>query len=219
MSAATAPGARLERADEDRISIILPGDWARIPLESEADANAEITRLIRGRFPRRDELATMRRETREMMRAIARDARESDAALLAMSLELVPGLPFAAGLLVHYIDVPHPELEMPLEVRLASAVPAGEVLELDSGLVGREREVSVPGPENPDATTTIRFHYVVPTPFEGQWAKVYVNVPTEAEPELIAALFDAIVDTIRWYPDAAPMGSAPHSGADDPLVP
>ena len=85
MSAATAPGARLERADEDRISIILPGDWARIPLESEADANAEITRLIRGRFPRRDELATMRRETREMMRAIARDARESDAALDALA--------------------------------------------------------------------------------------------------------------------------------------
>jgi hypothetical protein len=159
-----------------------------------------------------------------MLRNIARDARESDATLLAMSLELLPGVPFAAALLVHYIDIPHPELELPLEVRLASAVPAGEVLELTSGLAGRESAITEPGPENPDAMTTLHYHYVVPTPFAGKWAKIYVNVPTTADPDLIAELFDAIIGTIRWYPEdadavpaaapepaAAPMGSAPHS--------
>lgn len=217
MSTATTsvPGARLERADEGRISIILPGDWASIPLESEDESNAEIARVIRRQFPRRDELATMRRETREMMRTVARDARAADAALLAMSLELVPGVPFAAALIVEYIDIPLPEHELPLEVRLASAVPGGEVLELDSGLVGRESEVAVPGPEQPDAVTTIRYHYVLPTPLEGRWAKVYVNVPTPADPRLIDELFDAIVGTIRWYPE---MGSAPHSAPRGPHV-
>lgn len=220
---AAPPGSRLERSDGDRISVILPGEWARIPVESAEEANAEISRLIRERFPRRDELATMRRETRDMLRDIARDARESDAALLAMSLELVPGVPFAAAILVHYIDVPHPELELPLEVRLASAVPNGEVLELDSGLAGREWELSEPGPENPDALTTIRYHYVLPTPLAGRWARVYANVPTAADTGLITALFDAIVGTIRWRPDDAdelaetgPMGSAPHSAPSQP---
>lgn len=222
MSTFATPGARLARDDDDRISIVLPGDWARIPLEGEEAANAEIARLLRAQIPRRDELATMRHETREMLRGIARDARKSDATLLAMSLELLPGVPFAAALLVHYIDIPHPELDLPLEVRLASAVPAGEVLELTSGLAGRESGISEPGPENPDAMTTIHYHYVIPTPFPGRWAKIYVNVPTTADPELIGELFDAIIGTIRWYPDAdpaqaadaaPPMGSAPHSGA------
>src|SRR3954468_7439865 len=98
---AAAPGARLERADEDRMSIILPGDWALIPLESEDAANQEISRLLRRQVPRRDELATMRRDAREMMRGLATDARESDAVLLALSLELLPGLPFAAAIVAH----------------------------------------------------------------------------------------------------------------------
>jgi hypothetical protein len=199
-AAAAAPGARLERADEDRISVILPGDWARIPLESQEAANEEIARIIRRRFPRRDELATMRRETREMMRAIARDARESDAILVAMSFELVPGLPFAAALLAHYIEPPLPQHDLPLEVRLASALPGGEVLELDNGLAAREWQRLVPGPEDPDAFTTVRFHYVLPTPLEGRWLKVYANVPTAADPELVGDLFDAILGTVRWYP-------------------
>jgi hypothetical protein len=203
VTAATAPTARLERADEGRVSVILPGDWARIPLESQEDANEEIGRVIRRRFPRRDELATMRRETREMLRAIARDAREADAVFLAASLELLPGLPFAAALIASYIDIPHPELEMPLEVRLASALPNGEVLELDNGLAAREMQRSVPGPELPDAFTTIRFHYVLPTPFADRWVTWYANVPTEADPELVGALFDAILGTVRWYPDEA----------------
>jgi hypothetical protein len=201
VSATAAPGARLERADDDRISIILPGDWARIPLESQAEANEEIARVIRRQFPRRDELATMRRDTREMLRAVARDARESDAVFLSASLELMPGLPFAAALLAHYIDIPNPDLDLPLEVRLATALPDGEVLELDNGLAAREVERSVPGPESPDAFTTIRFHYVLPTPFADRWVKWYANVPTTADPELVGALFDAILGTVRWYPD------------------
>jgi len=196
-----APGARLEHADEDRLSVILPGDWARIPLETQDDANEEITRVIRRQFPRRDELATMRRDTREMLRAIARDARESDAVFLAASLELLPGLPFAAALLAHYIDVPNAELDLPLEVRLASAAPAGEVLELENGLAARELQRSVPGPEHPDAYTTIRLHYVLPTPFADRWVKWYANVPTDVDPELVGDLFDAILGTVRWYPE------------------
>jgi hypothetical protein len=201
VSATAVPGARLERADEDRISIILPGDWARIPLESQERANEEIARVIRRQFPRRDELAAMRRDTREMLRAIARDARDSDAVFLAASLELMPGLPFAAALIAHYIDIPNADLDLPLEVRLATALPDGEVLELDNGLAARESERSVPGPDDPDAFTTIRYRYVLPTPFRDRWVAWYANVPTAADPELVGALFDAILGTVRWYPD------------------
>jgi hypothetical protein len=200
-ASATAPGARLERGDEGRLSIILPGVWSRIPMDSEEEANAEIARVIKRQFPRRDELATMRRDARESMRAIARDAHAEDAVLVGMSLELLPGLPFAAALIVTYVDAPHPELDLPLEVRIATTVPDGEVVELEGGLAGREWVRAVAGPDDPpDAVTTIAFRYVLPTPFEGRWAKVSASVPTEADPELIVELFDAIVGTIRWYP-------------------
>jgi hypothetical protein len=117
---AAVQGARLGRADDDRMSIILPGDWALIPLESEEAANEEISRLLRRQVPRRDELATMRRDAREMMRGLAADAREADALLLAMSLELLPGLPFPAAIVAHYMPEPEFEEELPLEIRLAT---------------------------------------------------------------------------------------------------
>jgi hypothetical protein len=180
--------------------VILPGDWARIPLESQEAANEEIARVIRRRMPRRDEFATYRRDTREMLRAVARDAREWDAVFCAASLELLPGVPFPAALLAHYIDVPGASDDLPLEVRLAATLPEGEVLELENGLAARELLRSVPGPDEPNAFITIRLHYVMPTPFLDRWLKWYANVPTVADPELVGALFDAILGTVRWYP-------------------
>jgi hypothetical protein len=31
---------------------------------------------------------------------------------------------------------------------------------------------------------------------------IVADVPIDCDPEIIAALFDAIVDSIRWFPDA-----------------
>lgn len=212
MSAAV-DGARLEVVDEDRMSVILPGDWARIPLDDQDAANAEISRLLRRQVPRRDDLATVRHDAREMARGLARDARESGGIFLALSLELLPGLPFAAALLAHYVEEPRfedIEEDLPLEVRLAAALPTGDVLELDNGLAVRGWELDRPPADEPDAVTAVRFNYILPSPFAGRWLQLFANVPTEVDPELIAQLFDAIAGSIRWYP---PMGSAPHSEA------
>ena len=203
MASTAAPGARLEHADEDRLSLILPGDWARIPLESEEASNQEISRLLRRQVPRRDELAAMRRDAREMMRGLANDAREAEAILLALSLELLPGLPFAAAIIAHYIPEPQFDEQLPLELQLAVVQQNGEVVELDCGLVARLVERDLPGPDEPDASIVIRFQYLMPTPFVGRWIQLYANVPTELDPELVTALFDAIVGTVRWFPDEA----------------
>jgi hypothetical protein len=198
------------------MSVILPGEWARLPLDDEAADNEEISRIIRRQVPRRDELASMRRDTRQMMRGIAQSARAADAVFLALSLELLPGVPFSAALMARYAPVEPvvgAQVPLPLEVLLATTRPDGEVLELDCGLAARSWRREEPAADDPVSVPSIHLSYVLPTPIEGSWLEWTASVPSgDVEPELIVALFDAIVGTVRWN---EPMGSAPHSGSAD----
>lgn len=179
-------------------ALVLPGSWARIPLDDEQTSNREISRILRSRMPRRDELATMRREAREMMRALAAEARSIDAALLTMSLEILPGLPFASAIVAAYLPAP-PDDGSDLPDRLAQALPGAELLEFDHGPGVRDLERTETEREDGSTRVTIDLSYIVPTPTPERWLQLDVDVPTELDPALVVELYDTIVNSLRWF--------------------
>ena len=71
--------------------------------------------------------------------AIARDAKSSNAVQLALSLEILPGVPFPAGLVADYRDWPYflNASGVTLAQRLSAILPSGEVLDLAVGVAIR----------------------------------------------------------------------------------
>lgn len=161
------------------VRLVLPGDWAMVPLTDEEATQRFARRIVRARVGQDDRLARVRREVTQNVCETAATARRAGAHTLAVALDIVPGVPFAASLLGRDVPWPEPD-EDEVEVgeggvadRLARAYPSSEIVELPAGpsarfleagtLRGKESQVSsvsvvhrIPRPDT-DEILTLRF--------------------------------------------------------------
>lgn len=184
------------------LSIILPGTWAIIPIDDDKERDNAISTVIRRQIGRDDRLVRLRRETREQLRDIAARARSAHANLLALSLDLLPGVPFPAAMVAHYADWGDPPYdgERTVGERLAFMLPGGEILDFESGPAIRTFRAATIHPGSTDIPD-IELEYYLSVPSGRKLLHIVCDVPIQIDPELIAALVDSMVDSIRWYPD------------------
>lgn len=186
-----------------RMSMVFPGSWANIQLDDDQSMESTISRLVKRQVGRDDRLARVRRDARERLLAVARDAKSSNAVQLALSLEILPGVPFPAALVADYRDWPDfgNASGMTLAQRLSAILPSGEVLDLASGVAIRSfRSTSIH--QGTEQVPDIKLEYFLCVPGGQSLLHVLADVPISIDVELIAALFDAMVDSIRWFPDS-----------------
>jgi hypothetical protein len=184
-----------------RYALILPGSWVSLPMD-DADALKERVReVVRDRTPRDDRFATARRNLRDELLSSATNARVAGARLYALSMELLPGLPFPASLIAYDVDWPPsaPVVEDPA-VRLAAAFP--EFADVATAPVPTRRRSSVRTRtlgegEGAAETTVLDLTYWFAGPGEGLVC-VMVSVPDCPGVEPITELFDMIASSIHW---------------------
>ncbi len=183
------------------LSIILPETWANLPLGDEKLTRKFVRDLVRRQIGGDDRLARMRAEaTEETCKNIAA-AVAFGAHTYLMSLELLPGVPFPAAILM--FDEPWPDTARPglgaedVKRALREGFPGGAVLEQRHGPVLRIAEFGE-SKELQNPVKVLKLEYHVPYP-DGQkllYARVSLpNVPT-AEP--FGSLFDEIIDSIDF---------------------
>lgn len=187
-----------------RPTMVFPGTWANIPLDGDAQTDQAISALIKRQVGRDDRLARLRRDAKDRLRGVAADAKKANAIQLALSLEILPGLPFPASLVSDYRDWPEGGDSLTVAERLGSLLPGGEVLELQSGVAIRTFRATTmqPGAEQiPD----IKLEYYLCVPSGEFLLHVVADVPVLIDPELVAMLFDAMIDSVRWSPAGGPV--------------
>jgi len=194
MTSVTAPA---------RMSMVFPGSWANIPLDDDRSMESTIAQLVKRQVGRDDRFAQLRRDAKQRLLAVARDAQESNAVQLALSLEILPGVPFPAAVVADYRNWPDPAGagEQTVAQRLATVLPGGELLELSSGVAIRSFRTTTIR-QGTEAVPDIKLEYFLCVPDGRSLLHVVADVPIKIEAELIAALFDAMVDSIRWFPAA-----------------
>ena len=188
-----------------RMSMVFPGSWANIPLDDDRSMESTIAQLVKRQVGRDDRFAQLRRDAKQRLLAVARDAKVSNAVQLALSLEILPGVPFPAAVVADYRNWPDASAAEGLTVseRLAAVLPGGELLDLSSGVAIRSfRSTTIT--QGADAVPDIKLEYFLCVPDGRSLLHVVADVPIKIEAELIAALFDAMVDSIRWFPEAQP---------------
>lgn len=189
---------RAVRLNSAQFSMVLPGTWAVVPLDDEANAQRMIAALVKRQVGLDDRLAKTRRELREQLLDVVRKARASSAFQLALSLEILPGVPFPASMILDERDwlggVPVPENRA---AQLQSQAHGLELLDLESGLAARSwQQVNIQPGEEVIADT--KLEYFLPTHGGDRVLHIVADAPVECDPEMIVALFDTMVDSIRW---------------------
>ncbi|NLF05322.1 MAG: hypothetical protein GX593_10040 [Actinomycetales bacterium] len=182
------------------IRFVLPGAWANVPLVEPDQTRKFVQRLVQERVGRDDRLASVRREVTRQMCDTAAKAHASGAHTLALALEIVPGVPFAASMVARDApwpdDVPvtdHPEAAE----RLAQAFPGAEVVELTAGPATRVQSSGVLRGKD-ETTSSVSVHFRVPRPDTGALLHVRFTGPDMGRPDLIARLFDAVADSVEF---------------------
>jgi hypothetical protein len=186
------------RSPQGSYSIILPGTWADVPLESEEALRERVKSLVLQRVGRNDRLARLRKDARDELTRTAERARAAGASAFWMSLEVLPGIPLPASLIT--TDRPWPEEAAAVEdvkARLSAARPGTEILDHRSGPVARSREI---GEDSFGSTSepSLFLEYSVPYPHGEGILSISVSAPTVHDPDLYTAFFDAIVDSLTW---------------------
>ncbi|WP_166845557.1 hypothetical protein [Isoptericola sp. BMS4] len=192
------------------VRVIVPGTWVSIPLESAERATAFIKRLVKRQVGTADQLARMRRQAVEELLATAREAVGAGVHTYLMSLEIAPGVPFPAALLM--TDDEWPAAAAPLaadgdyEAALRAAYPDGEVAVQRNGRpAARVVEMSQGRAGDGDDAVdvlTMRLEYHMPHPKDpARMLFVRVNVSDIPSAEPFAVLFDEIVDSIEFLDD------------------
>jgi acetyl esterase/lipase len=149
-----------------------------------------------------DRAARMRRQTRDEFVKTAQQARDAGATSFALSLELMPGVPFPAALLSTVESWPVlASAELSVADRLRAAVPGAVLLEHQSGPVARQAE-SAQQRVGQEKVPSLRVVYWVPRPHNDDLLRVTISAPMVDSPELFTELFDAIVDSIAWKADS-----------------
>ncbi|MFC8597930.1 hypothetical protein [Isoptericola sp. NPDC057191] len=192
------------------VRVIVPGTWVSIPLESPEKATAFIKRLVRRQVGPADRLARMRRQAVDELLATARDAVSIGVHTYLMSLELAPGVPFPAAILM--FDDEWPAAAGPLLAEgdyagaLRAAYPEGEVAVQRNGrpaarVVEMSQGQAGEGDEAVDVLT-MRLEYHMPHPNDpARMLFVRVNATDIPSAEPFALLFDEIVDSIAFLDD------------------
>ncbi|MFC8799360.1 hypothetical protein ACFT2C_16620 [Promicromonospora sp. NPDC057138] len=205
------------------VRVIVPGTWVSIPLDSPEKAGAFIKRLVRDQVGPADRLARMRRQAVEEVFGTARDAAQIGVHTYLMSLELAPGVPFPAALLMADDEWPASTRTLveagDLEGALKLAYPEGEVAVQSNGspaarIVEMTQGQAGDGEEAVEVLT-MRLEYHMPHPADpSKMLFVRVNVPDIPSAEPFAMLFDEIVDSIMFLDDRdSPTGVVPEAAA------
>ena len=187
--------ARLTALDAE-LAIVFPGTWAIIPLHDQEAARRRVARLVTERVGRADRLARTRRTVRDELDTVVSLAIASDAFALALSMEILPGVPFPASIVMARESWPAGAEGTKAE-RLAVAFPAAESLELSFGPARRSSSVRQTRYDEQSAPELLA-DYRFAAPDESCVIHVRVNAPMAVEPELYLELFDAIVDSISF---------------------
>lgn len=193
-----------------RFSVILPGTWASVPMADADTMRTTVARIVKERMPRDDRLAALRRDVREDLLASAKSAAEAGADLYALSLEILPGIPFPASM-IGFVQ-PWP----PTSVAAVSAAgSAEEVVELlvaafpgsaamPTATVPHVRRADVRTREVGETETRVldlEYWFADPA---GSLTCLMVSVPECDDPDLVTALFDAVAASVFWtFPDSA----------------
>lgn len=184
-------------SSDHRYAMILPGNWASIPMDDPVRLKERVRQIVKERVPRDDRFATARRNIREDLLASAGRAREAGASLYALSLELLPGLPFPASLITYDMDWPPaaPDVSDPA-LRLVGAFP--RAAEVPTAPVPTVRQADVRTRVLTEAeTTTLDLTYWFVAPGEGLVCAM-VSVPDCPGIEPVTELFDMIASSIHW---------------------
>lgn len=183
-------------------SIILPGTWAVIPLQDETAMTKRIVAMVKKQVGGGDRAARLRRQTRDEFVKSAEQARDAGATSFALSLELMPGIPFPAAMLSTIESWPVlASAELDLADRLRAALPGAVLLEQQNGPVARESE-SAQQRVGGEKVPSLRVVYWLPRPHSDDLLRITISAPMVESPELFTELFDAIVDSITWKADS-----------------
>jgi hypothetical protein len=197
------------------LRIVVPGTWANVPVDDPARAAAFVKRLVKERVGGADRLARVRREATQELLVSARDAAAIGVHTYLVSLELLPGVPFPAALMMLDEEWPAaagaPAAGDDVRAALTAAFPSGEVAVQRNGPVARVVEMTDgrtgEGEESVDVRS-MRLEYHVPYPDRSRLLFVRVNVPDVPAAEPFATLFDEIVDSITFLADTGPDADA-----------
>ncbi|WP_348788687.1 hypothetical protein [Leifsonia sp. NPDC080035] len=179
---------------EDELTIVFPGTWAMIPLNDPERSARSIARLVSERVGRADRLARVRRTAKAELEKLVALAEDSDAFALAMSMEILPGVPFPASIVMAREALPAGD---DAEARLERAFPDGEPLAFSFGPVRRRssvRQTTYEEESAPELLADYRFE----APDGERIIHLRVNAPMVTDPDLYLELFDAIVDSISF---------------------
>jgi len=179
------------------LAVILPGTWAAIPLDDPEAASKRISALVKSQVGRSDRLARVRRDVKSQLEGVVADARSGDVFSLALSMEILPGVPFPAAMSMSKENWPiadDPDSEVS---RIVRAYPQATPVELSIGTVARSSRVTSQRYDEQSAPELV-VDYRFPAPGGEHVIRVHVNAPMAYEDELYLELFDAIVDSITF---------------------
>ena len=132
--------ARFTSLDEE-LTIVFPGTWVMVPLHDEEAARRRIQRLVIDRVGRADRLARVRRTAKTELERLVALADDSTAFALALSLEILPGVPFPASIVMAREALPAGVDGDDAAARLERAFPDAEPLTFSFGPVRRRSAV------------------------------------------------------------------------------
>lgn len=187
-----------------RFTVILPGTWVSVPLADADTMKATVARIVKERMPRNDQLAALRRDAREELLASAKSAADAGADFYALSLELLPGIPFPASMIGFAQTWPPMSAEAAsvsstddeTAALLLAAFPGA--VPMHGGAVPQVRRSDVRmRTVGETETQVLDLEYWFSDPF-GELTCLMVSVPECENPELITALFDAVAASVFW---------------------
>ncbi len=204
------PDAKRARIAGRRLTVILPGTWANIPLDDERTARRYVKELVRRQLGGDDRLARLRAEAvDETMRTITA-AVAVGVHTYMMSLELLPGVPFPAAILM--ADEPWPDRARPglgaddLPRALREGFPGGVVIDRAGSPALRLAQFGESGLTD-KPVQVLRLEYHLPCPGGDKLLYVRISVPDLPSADPFVALFDEIVDSIAFLPGEAAAGA------------
>lgn len=197
-----------------RFELRLPGTWWRIPLESEADTEKAIKRLIEDSVGRSDELSTLRRQLRGHLSEAADRARAGGGEVMFFAQEIIEGVPLPVSLTVLRpeldLDVmlaSQPDRNLPILERVLKRSDQESVRDHWRAFVSRGAAIvrstasttgSISDEEGtPDAPALMVDYWVVAS---GSIRPIVFTFSTSM-PQLadsLRELFDAIIESIEW---------------------
>ncbi|MCA5895074.1 hypothetical protein LEP48_17225 [Isoptericola sp. NEAU-Y5] len=190
------------------LRIVVPGTWANVPVDDPARTVAFLKRLVKDQVGTADRLARVRREATQELLVTAREAVGLGVHTFLFSLEMVPGVPFPAAVMM--IDEewpaagaagPRATTEDEVRAALTAAYPSGEVAVQRNGPVARVVEMAegrTSDSEDALPVRTMRLEYHMPYPDRSKLLLIRVNVPNIPSAEPFATLFDEIVDSVSF---------------------